>query len=159
MRREAPFRLISYAFGPASSASRITPWQSSPCRLRASHYAVPGGFAWLPSSCFALRRAKAGVPINRPLFADGLPRRKKFRLVEPDFLKTGGAVCGDARFILAAVYARAKLIQPDLCHRAGRSASAENAAVGFFDSNHQIGKGHWLRNSPTARPTLPEYAP
>ena len=44
------------------------------------HFAVavfPVGFAWLPSSCFALRRAKAGVPINRPLFADGLPRRKK----------------------------------------------------------------------------------
>ena len=38
---------ISKPYCPASSASQITPRQSSPGRLRASHFAVPSGFARL----------------------------------------------------------------------------------------------------------------
>ena len=39
--------LVMLCRGPAPSASQITPRQSSPRRLRASHFAAPSGFARL----------------------------------------------------------------------------------------------------------------
>ena len=49
---------------PAPSALQITPRQSSPCRLRASHFAVPSGFA-RRSICYA-----TGLPRRNLGFAE-----------------------------------------------------------------------------------------
>ena len=57
------------SYCPASSAPQITPRQSSPRRLRASHFAVPSGFARQSICC-----------------ATGLPRRN-LGFAE---MKTGG---------------------------------------------------------------------